>query len=466
MRAVPEAPQAMTISRLTVPLVAAAALLLAVAAAAAAPSTSTAPKPGIDPIAAAKVFAEIQTLCDRDKGALWGANLYGAFLLLDENTFEVAANGPDYQNRLKARGDIFSGTLDESDKIVDNSVRWAGVTWTVLGWPLPEDRFQREKVALHEAFGRVADRLGVPPAKASNDHLDTRDGRLWLQLEWRALGKALASLREGKKDALKRAAEDALLFRAYRRSLFPGAAEVERVAEDRDGLGEYTGVVLATKNRGEAVAYAAGSLLSGPSLPAYARLFAYLNGPAYGLLLDELAPGWRKAFKGSDDLGDLLGAALGMAPPADLAAATGPRLETYGGKELAAAEDEVVAKRQKAAAALRERYVEGPVLDLPVARGFNYAYDPEGKVAIEGVGTAYAYARVIAEWGTLVAEKGALLPTKDGVVTGVRVPAPKDTSARPLVGEGWTLTLKPGWTLAPGARKGDWVLKQTSLGAP
>jgi|WetSurMetagenome_2_1015567.scaffolds.fasta_scaffold34222_3 hypothetical protein len=425
-----------------------------------------APKPGIDPAAAAKVFAEIQALCDRDKGALWGTNLYGGLLLLDENTFEVAANGPDYQNRLKAKGEVFSGTLDDSEKIVDNSIRWGGVTWTVLGWPLPEDRFQRDKVALHLSFGRVADRLGVPSGKGSNDHLDTKDGRIWLQLEWRALYKAIVSLREGQKEASKRAAEDALLFRAHRRGLFPNTAESEDASEDRDGLGEYTGVVLAVKNRNEALAYAANSLLSGPSMPSYAHLFAYLNGPAYGLLLDEQAPGWRKAFKGTNDLGDLLGAAFRTPAPADLKAAAEARMGDYGGKELAAAEDQALAKRQREAATLRARFVEGPVLDLPVARGFNYAYDPEGKVAIEGVGTVYTYARVFAEWGSLVAEKGALLPTQEGVVTGVRVPAPKDASARPVVGEGWTLTLKPGWTLAPGERKGDWVLKQTTLGTP
>ncbi len=446
--------------RIGAPAVSASLLLfLSLSAAAAGPG---APAPGIDPVAAAKFFAEVQAICDKEKGALWGTNLYGAFLLLDENTLEVAANGPDYQNRLKARGDVFSGTLDDSDKIVDNSVRWGGVTWTVLGWPLPEEKFQRDKVALHEAFGRVADRLGVPASKPSNEHLDSRDGRLWLQLEWRALGKALAALREGQKDARRRASEDALLFRNYRRSLVPGAAESERAAEDRDGLGEYTGVALAAKNRGEALAFAAGNLQSGPSLPAYARLFAYLDGPAYGFLLDEAKPDWRKAFKGSDDIGDLLASALAISAPADLKAAAESRMAAYGGKELAAAEEQAQAKRQKEAAALRARFVDGPVLDLPVARGFNYAYDPEGKVAIEGVGSVYAYARVIAEWGTLVAEKGALLPTKEGTITGVRVPAPKDASARPVAGDGWTLTLKPGWTLSPGERHGDWILKPTT----
>jgi hypothetical protein len=464
MRAVTSTPFAKAITKLLAMAFSAGTLLLiGLSTCSAGPAG---PKPGIDPASAAKIFAEIQALCDKDKGALWGTNLYGALLLLDENTFEVAANGPDYQNRLKPRGEVFSGILDDSDKIVDNSIRWGGVTWTVLGWPLPEDRFQRDKAVLHQSFGRVADRLGVPSGKGSNDHLDTRDGRIWLQLEWRALYKALVSLREGQREAYKRAAEDALLFRAHRRALFPDTAESEDAAEDRDGLGEYTGVVLTTRNRGEALTYAANSLLSGPSTPSYAHLFAYLSAPAYGLLLDEQAPGWRKTFKGTNDLGDLLGAAFRTPAPADLKAAAEARMGDYGGKELAAAEDQALAKRQGEAAALKARFVDGPVLDIAVERGFNYAYDPQGKVAIEGVGTVYAFARVMAEWGTLVAEKGALLPIKEGVVTGVRVPAPKDPSARPVVGDGWTLTLKPGWTLAPGERKGDWVLKQTTLGAP
>jgi len=43
-------------------------------------------------------------------------------------------------------------------------------------------------------------------------------------------------------------------------------------------------------------------------------------------------------------------------------------------------------------------------------------------------------------------------------MTKVTLAAPADTSARPVVGQGWTLDLAPGWTIVPGARKGDMIL--------
>ena len=417
---------------------------------------------GIDAAEAGRIFKEVRALCDRDGGALWGTTLDGPLLLLDENTGDVVANGPDYQNRLKSKGEAFAGVLHDADKISDNLLRWAGVTWTVLAWPLPEDPFARNKLILHECYGRIADRLGVPAGKVANDQLDTKDGRLWLQLEWRALNKALV----GSKDGRKRAAQDALVFRAYRRSLFSGSAETERVAEARDGLGEYTGVVLGTKNRAEATAYAAGSLLGAQSLPVFSHIFSYLSGPAYGLLLDDAKPGWQKTFAGTDDLGTLLAAALGVIPPEDLKATAEGRASAYGGKELAAAEEKAAARKREEAAAIRARFVEGPVLDIPTARGFNYSYDAAGKVPIPGLGTVYAYVRVFAAWGSLEADEGALLLVKEGQVAGIRVPAPKDPSARPVVGEGWTLKLQPGWKLFPGQRAGDWELREALAGAP
>jgi hypothetical protein len=54
----------------------------------------------------------------------------------------------------------------------------------------------------------------------------------------------------------------------------------------------------------------------------------------------------------------------------------------------------------------------------------------------------------------LVREKGLLLRAQ--------VPAPANPGARPVQIEGCSLELHPGWTLAPGGRPGDFVLKPLS----
>jgi hypothetical protein len=416
-------------------------------------------KPSIDPALAATYFAEAKAASDKDGGKLWGQKVYGAMLFVDEATRDVAANRPDLQGLLKVQGDVFSGKLPPQENVANTAARWAGVSWTMLHWPLPEDAFLRQCLMIHECFHRIQEDLGLSGSDPSCDHLDTRDGRVWLQLEWRALRAALSSSGE----ARKKAVQDALLFRAFRRSLFPGADAKELALEIHEGLPEYTGVVLAAKNRAEAEYFAAGRLAGAASLQTFVRSFAYLTGPAYGLLLDDSGTPWRQGLKPQDDLSALLVKALSVTLPDDLKAAAAARAGAYGGKELQVLEDERAKKKAGQLALFKAQFVEGPVLALPTSRSFSYTFDPTDLVPLDGLGTVYPSLRVSAEWGILQANAGALLVLKEGFIQGVRVTAPKDPSARPLKGDGWTLDLKPGWALVPGARPGDWSLAGSPL---
>lgn len=409
---------------------------------------------------AARVFQEVKAISDKDGGKMWGAALYGATLFVDENTREVVANRPDYQNLLKPQGDVFVGTLPAEDNVANTATRWGGVSWTMVRWPLPENPLERDSLLIHESFHRIQDGLGLGGPDTANDHLDTQDGRLWLQLEWRALRTALLQ----QKDARKKAEQDALVFRVYRRSLFKDAAAHEQALEMHEGLPEYTGIVLCAKSKAEAAAYTAGRLEGAGSMATFVRSFAYMTGPAYGILLDEAKPDWRKTLKGTDDLGDLLAAALGMALPPDLQADALGRTQAYGGKELVASEQARAAKKIQQETAMRQRFVEGPVLNLPLTEAFSYSFDPTNQVPIEGTGTVYPYLRISAAWGILEATQGALMLMKEGMISGVRISAPKDPAVRPLAGEGWILTLKEGWSVVPGKRPGDLGLKKTGLG--
>ncbi|HEU4538924.1 MAG TPA: hypothetical protein VFS00_32615, partial [Polyangiaceae bacterium] len=75
-------------------------------------------------------------------------------------------------------------------------------------------------------------------------------------------------------------------------------------------------------------------------------------------------------------------------------------------------------------------------------------------------GTGFPTLRVTDAWGELaVTEGGALI---DKAWSKVVVSAPDDPAARPLQGKGWTVRLNPGWTLGPGTRPGDHVLRPTA----
>jgi hypothetical protein len=391
---------------------------------------------------------------------MWGKPLYGATLFVDETTRDVVANRPDYQNLLKPRGEVFVGALPLEESAANTSKRWGGVDWTMVLWPLPDNAFERDKLVIHESFHRIQEDLGLGGPDTANDHLDTEEGRLWLQLEWRALRTALLQ----QKEARKKAAKDALVFRAYRRSLFKDAGAHEQALEMHEGLPEYTGIVLCASGAREAAGYAAARLEGAGSMPTFVRSFAYMSGPPYGILLDEARPDWRKTLKGTDDLGDLLAAAIGTALPPDLKAAAQGGAQAYGGRELMASEQGRAAQKSQQDAAMRRRFLEGPVLNLPLTEAFSYSFDPTNQVPLEGVGTVYPYLRISASWGILEATQGALMLMKEGMISGVRVSAPKDPAARPLAGEGWTLTIKEGWSVVPGNRPGDLGLKKTGLG--
>ena len=76
-------------------------------------------------------------------------------------------------------------------------------------------------------------------------------------------------------------------------------------------------------------------------------------GPAYGLLLDALSPGWRRRFRDTDDFAALLAAAFAVNRPP-----TPPSASRYGGAEIRAAEEQRDRDRQaprRAAPALRGR---------------------------------------------------------------------------------------------------------------
>jgi hypothetical protein len=177
--------------------------------------------------------------------------------------------------------------------------------------------------------------------------------------------------------------------------------------------------------------------------------FAYETGPAYGLLLDMDDENWRKSLTTSSSLSDKLRIAAKIELPADLAASALRRAEAYDGKELILQEENRERVRQETEAGYRKTLVDGPVLEVPV-NGANYTYDPNKVFMLGDLGRVFPGSQISGDWGVLEVEKAVrVAPQFDWAY----VPAPKTASE--MMGDGWKLTLKPGWRLAPGKRKGD-----------
>jgi len=406
----------------------------------------------IDITLATQYFQEANDLCSRDNGKLWGVSLCAPMLFVDRKTRSVITNQADKESILTKDGNVFVGKLPPKVNIANTATEWAGVKWTMVIFPLPEDKIRRANLLAHEMWHRVQNDIGFPSSGAANNHLDSLDGRVWLQLEWRALAAALTTRGKQRRQSIA----DALLFRAHRRAIFPQAASEEREMEMHEGLAEYTGVKLSgSPNLNQYVVDI--DIKEAANKQTFVRSFAYATGPAYGILLDETKAKWRKNLKKEDDLGNLLQKRLSIKLPPNIKQAAELRARNYDGDKLQLSETERENNRRKLLDEYRAKLVNGAVLAVPILK-MSMQMNPGNLVPLEPVGTVYPDIRIVDAWGILTVTKGALIKSD---FSKIYVSTPINLTSSPIQGDGWTLELNAGWTVAEGERKGDYVVKKS-----
>jgi hypothetical protein len=410
----------------------------------------------IDTKLAARYFQQLKQTSERDGGKTWGVALYGPLLFVDPRSGNVVANQADLEHKLVPQERVFVGTLPREINPANTAFDWAGVHWTMVLWPVSEFRQPRERLLLHECFHRLQEKLGLPARDAVNSHLDTLNGRIWIQMEWRALERALRVTGPARRAAIA----DALLFRSYRRSLFPDSANNENALELNEGLAEYTGVRLSSADVPETAVRANLILRQARNNPTFARSFAYISGPAYGALLDLSGRPWRVSLKPNTDFGVLLQQRYGISVRASETAARAAA-SRYEGEEIIISETQQDQKRKQQIADARKKFFDSPVLILSLSDDVRYSYDPNNVIGIDASNTVYPTMRMVDAWGVLTVTNGAWLErAATGQLIRARVPAPTNLSARPLQGEGWSLELANGWDVSPGERAGELILRK------
>ncbi|WBO24309.1 hypothetical protein [Sphingomonas abietis] len=387
--------------------------------------------------AAGEAITEYRVLCHRDGGRLWGKSLCGPIMLVDRETRAIYADRNTIGHDLRPSGAMFIGTLPQDIGMANTAIDWAGTRWTMVLLPLPSDRDKRDTLLMHEAFHRIQpDRL-PPPVASLPDHLDTLDGRLLLRLEWRALAQALRTDGVPQRTAIR----DALAFRALRRSMATEATGRENALEINEGIAEYTGKRLGAGK--DAVASTIGALADYDRHDGYVRSFAYASGPAYGLLLDRLSPGWRNGLRPDSDLGALLHHAIGdvALPPVEAVR------DRYGFAGIRSEEAAKADAHARQAAHWRTMLIDGPVMRLPLI-DIQIQFNPQNVFALPPSGTVYPTATIRDAWGTLTVEQGVLI-AKDW--KSASVAGPGTARGSEYVGAGWSLKLSPGWIVSNGS---------------
>jgi hypothetical protein len=396
--------------------------------------SATAAEAQVQPELAKRYFEEATTLCERDAGRLWGVSLCGPLVIVDQATGTRATSQPEPD-----------GQPPRFPGLVDGPVSWGGLRWfsIPLFMLLEKDADQRQQLLLHGLFHRIQPELGFMTDDGFNEHLDTLEGRVWMQLEWRALRRAVESSGSDRAEAIA----EALAFRRERRRLFPGAADNERRDEIREGLASYTGIAGWANSPADAQRAAVAALAGDKSQLSFVGNFEGASGPAYGVLLDDLLPGWRRQVRSTSDLGDMLASAINKPATTDVAVAAA----RYDAATLRTAEEARDRAQQVRVAELRRRFVDGPVLTMPAAG--SGTSNTTGSVGIEGVGTVlFGNFTLSAQWGRLTAD-GGVLRAADGATLSVPVTGPLEGTT--LRGDGWSATLNSGWVVRPAARPGS-----------
>jgi len=389
---------------------------------------------------ATNIFQDYEEICKLDNGQLWGISLYGPLMFVDRESRTIVANIQDKEGNLTNYNGVFQGKLPLHQGIANTTFDWNGQQWTMVVWPLSDNIYERNQLLFHECFHSAQIKLDINLINTENPHLDKKDGRVWLQLEWLALLDAL------NKTDNKESIQDALIFRNYRRSIFPDSDSTENALELLEGIPEYTGIKLSGRDSMETLKYFSVMVETARSRFSFFRTFPYTSGPLYCFLIERKDQAWRQNIHDIDDLGDYLKNVYSIPIPSDLLSEAKNRAKKYGGEELiqqeTKREKEIIDKKSSIIAT----FIDGPILILPIKKP-NMEFSPLNMMAIDDKGTYYETFRLVDIWGILEVEEGTFIP-KDWSAIHV-VAGNIQTDVISIKGKGWVLNLKDGWILSP-----------------
>jgi hypothetical protein len=387
----------------------------------------------------ASYFHEVE-VAEQQSFDLWNRDMYGPILLVNPSTRQVYSNFPDGGGALSRDGDVYSGHLPEDINIANTKTHWNGRDWAMVMLPLPDNKQDRINLLAHELFHVAQPALGFRGYSPDNEQLDEKEGRIYLRLELEALRQALEA---SSTLEMKRHVADALTFREYRYQLYPRAVVTENLLELNEGLAEYTGAVIAGRNRNEALYHFETSINNFVRYPTYVRSFAYVTTPTYGYLLSTIDRYWNKEISEQTNLTDYFIRAFGISIPTDLKEAVAQLEDQYDGKAIVAEETSRETVRRQLLSRYASEFVEKPHFILKF-ESMKISFDPRNLVPLGNDGTVYPTIRVTDNWGILDVENGALMSPKWDMIT---VSMPTKIDGGDISGDGWTLTLDSRYTL-------------------
>jgi len=402
---------------------------------------------------AAEYFRLVEEVCNKDNGSLWGENLYGPVMYVDNRNRTIYANVADREDNLRARDGIFTGVLPKERIITNSMIEFGGVKYAMVPLPETEDRYRIITRTVHSLFHCYQDRHGLKPSTFSTRHLNDKNARLYLKLEWKALTYAIGTAGETRNQAIR----DALVFRGARRELFPAAIVDENKFENYEGLTTFTYIKLCNSGGEEIQKRILEYLDRIYQNNSYAWGYGFVHGALYATLLNDKGFDFKQIQQSDFDLGKAALEAYGVTLPVVCRDVAGSLALNYDIQAIRAEESEREAMINENTRRIVTTFMEKPVVTITMESP-NFSFEPEDINALDTLGTLYKRLRVSDNWGRLAVDEGGALLTND--LHLLRVSA-KDVvvDKNHLSGAGWHLVLNDGWHATPSG-DGSYIIRK------
>jgi hypothetical protein len=386
-------------------------------------------------------FSEIETLCNTDNGNLWGKNLYGPLMFVDRPTRKIFANQPDKEGILKEKDGVYTGDYPK-ELIIENRPReFGGTLYAMSPLPAEEDNYRIKTRAIHSFYHCFQKANGLETTSFNTKHMDDKNARLWLKLEWRALKNAINNEGELRLQAIR----DALIFRGARRELYPKSENDENKFEDYEGLATFTYIMLCEDSVGKSKKRLTENLDRTYKLQSYGRSYGFIHGAIYAYLAHEKGFDFRTIHSDTIDLGNVVKKLYNIQLPGLCRDVAGSLALNYDIESIYKEEEQRLSDIKERIHNEISTFTEKPVVYLELESPY-FDFEPEDIRSLDTLGTVYTAMRVSDNWGKLTVDKGGCLVSYN--VKFLRITARNfKESKNHVYGDGWHLILNNDWEL-------------------
>lgn len=384
-------------------------------------------------------FAELKEALNNEGGRLWNHKLDGPVLLVNRDTRTIIANEKDEKGELTNLGDFYTGRWPENINIANTATDWNGKRWTMVAFPLPELKEERLRLLIHESFHRIQPEIGFDSIEEEhNNHLDTKEGRVFMKLEMEALKQALDS------DNPEKHIKNALMFRHYRHQLFPGSEDSENSLEINEGIAEYTGSILCGLNNSEMKKQYSSSIDLFYSIPTFVRSFAYFTIPVYGYFMKQIDEKWNLNISNKTNLTGYISGFFNVPNlKSDINEIT--RIaKSYNINSINEFEKDREFRRLERIKKYKGLFLGDSIVKIRLEK-MDIGFNPGNQMPLDSFGTVYPNLIINDNWGILRVDSLGALVSPDWKYVTISYPEIiNDTLIR---GKGWKLKLNESWKL-------------------